>query len=230
MKKARTVLGEAREIRIASELIHLGARLQVLESETALSRERLLKLYKEIRRVSPPKGMLPFSTDWFMTWQPNIHASLYMNLYQSLINGSALDEVEAMIRAYRVYREHIQQFGMPEVLSITRAWRLLKFFDAGMLTLTPCTKCTGHFVIHTYELTKDYVCGLCDMPSRAGKTREAALEAARDAERVAEAVAFEVDEACVHDPVLEDCMDDRMTVLSGTPMALLPPAPQHAHA
>ena len=72
MKKSRTVLGEAREIRVASELIHLGARLQVLESETALSRERLLKLYKEIRHVSPPKGMLPFSTDWFMTWQPNI--------------------------------------------------------------------------------------------------------------------------------------------------------------
>ena len=173
MKKPKSILGEMNEIRIAGELIDLGARLQVLESETALSRERLLKLYKEIRHQSPPKGMLPFSTDWFMTWQPNIHASLYMNLYQSLINGSALDEVDAMIRAYRLYREHIIQLDIPEVLSITRAWRLLKFFDAGMLTLTPCTECGGHFVIHTYELTGGYVCGLCDMPSRAGKTRVA---------------------------------------------------------
>ena len=233
MKKARTVLGEVREIRIASELIHLGARLQVLESETALSRERLLKLYKEIRHVSPPKGMLPFSTDWFMTWQPNIHASLYMNLYQSLINGSELDEVDALIRAYRVYREHIQQFGMPEVLSVTRAWRLLKFFDAGMLTLTPCTKCTGHFVIHTYELTKGYVCGLCDMPSRAGKTREAAreavLEEARDAlgaagHTVTHAITAHAgdadhDHACVHHA-------------AGLAMAhtVRAPAPQPAHA
>ena len=180
MKKSKTVMGEAREIRVASELIELGARLQVLETETALSRERLLKLYKEMRHTSPPKGMLPFSTDWFMTWQPNVHASLYMNLYQALINGSELDEVEGMIRAYRMYREHIVQFGMPEVLSITRAWRLLKFFDAGMLTLTPCTKCSGCFVVHTYELTAGYVCGLCNMPSRAGKTRALAQEQARE--------------------------------------------------
>ena len=178
MKAVKTVLGEARQIRLATDLIELGARLQVLESETSLSRERLLKLYKEIRHKSPPKGMLPFSTDWFMTWQPNIHSSLFMNLYQSMINGSALDEAEALIRAYRIYREQVAQLGMPEVLSFTRAWRLLKFSDAGMLTTTACTCCNGHFVVHTFELTKGYVCGLCDMPSRAGKTRHAAeLEA-----------------------------------------------------
>jgi flagellar transcriptional activator FlhC len=55
MKKVKTVLGEARQIGLASELIKLGARLQVLESETTLSRERLLKLYKEIQNKSPPK-------------------------------------------------------------------------------------------------------------------------------------------------------------------------------
>ena len=171
MKPAKTILGDARQVRLATDLIELGARVQVLESETTLSRERLLKLYKEVRHQSPPKGMLPFSTDWFMTWQPNIHSSLYMNLYHSLINSSELDEAEAMIRAYRVYREQVVQLGMPEVLSFTRAWRLIKFFDAGMLTTTPCTGCGGHFVNHTFELTKDYVCGLCNMPSRAGKTR-----------------------------------------------------------
>ena len=57
-------------------LINLGARLQVLESETDLSYERLLRLYKEVSGKSPSKGQLPFSTDWFMTWQPNIHATL----------------------------------------------------------------------------------------------------------------------------------------------------------
>ena len=186
MKKTKTVLGEARQIGLASELIHLGARLQVLESETTLSRERLLKLYKEIQHKSPPKGMLPFSTEWFMTWQPNIHASLFMNLYQSLINSSEIDEIDAVIRAYKLYREYLVQLEMPEVLSITRAWRLIKFVDAGMLTTTSCKECSGHFLVHTFELTKDYVCGLCNMPSRAGKTRAAAL--AHD-EEIAEAVA-----------------------------------------
>jgi flagellar transcriptional activator FlhC len=141
-----------------------------------------LKLYKEIVGKSPPKGMLPFSTDWFMTWQPSIHSSLYANLYQSLNRSSDLDEIEVVIHAYRLYREHVARLGMPEVLSITRAWRLTKFFDAGMLTTTPCTECHGQFVVHTFELTGDYVCGLCDMPSRAGKTRANRMAAYVDPE------------------------------------------------
>ena len=57
MKRAKTVLGEARQITLASDLVRLGARLQVLESETTLSRERLLKLYKEIVGKSPPSNV-----------------------------------------------------------------------------------------------------------------------------------------------------------------------------
>lgn len=51
----RSVSEDAQQILLASELIRLGARLQLLESETSLSRERLLKLYKELRGVSPPR-------------------------------------------------------------------------------------------------------------------------------------------------------------------------------
>lgn len=67
----KSVVTEACQIQVAVELIELGARLQLLQEETALSRERLLKLYKEVKGVSPSKGMLPYSTDWFMSWSPN---------------------------------------------------------------------------------------------------------------------------------------------------------------
>ena len=84
----------------------MGARLQVLESETTLSRERLLRLYKEINGESPPKGMLPFSTDWFLTWQPNIHSSLFLGSYRHLTKplqarprGSVGARVPALSRA-----------------------------------------------------------------------------------------------------------------------------------
>ena len=170
MKRAKTVLGEARQITLASDLVRLGARLQVLESETTLSRERLLKLYKEIVGKSPPKGMLPFSTDWFVTWQPNIHASLFMGIYQFLNKSSDLEEIDAIIKGYKLYIEQIHSCGMEPILSLTRAWRLVKFFDAGMLTTAACMECGGHFVVHAYDLTEHYVCGLCHMPSRAGKT------------------------------------------------------------
>jgi flagellar transcriptional activator FlhC len=98
-----SVVTEANEIHIAVELINLGARLQVLQEETKLSRERLLKLYKEVKGESPSKGMLPYSTDWFMSWLPNIHSSLFMDIYQYLIKNTKLSGVEALIKSYRLY-------------------------------------------------------------------------------------------------------------------------------
>ena len=80
----KSIVQEARDIQLAMELITLGARLQMLESETQLSRGRLIKLYKELRGSPPPKGMLPFSTDWFMTWEQNVHASMFCNAWQFL--------------------------------------------------------------------------------------------------------------------------------------------------
>lgn len=46
----KSIVQEARDIQLAMELITLGARLQMLESETQLSRGRLIKLYKEPAR------------------------------------------------------------------------------------------------------------------------------------------------------------------------------------
>ena len=168
-----SVIDDAAEVRRATALIELGARLQVLESETRLSRERLLKLYKEIQGKSPPKGMLPFSTDWFVTWMPNVHSSLYMTVYQHLIKATELEPVDALIKAYRLYLEQCSTHGITVELSVTRAWRLVRFFDAGMLRLAECKCCHGRFVVRDFDLTKNYVCGLCHMPSRAGKTRAA---------------------------------------------------------
>src|ERR1700677_5171533 len=97
----RSVVAEAKQIDLASSLIHLGARLQVLESETSLSRERLLRLYKEVRGKSPPKGMLPYSTDWFLTWQPNIHSSLFINIHRFLVEHAGATGIEAVMKAYK---------------------------------------------------------------------------------------------------------------------------------
>jgi len=173
MARNKSILTEARQIERAVTLIQLGARLQVLESETDLSYERLLRLYKEVSGRSPSKGQLPFSTDWFMTWQPNIHASLYLNIHEYLNKSSALDEIDVVIKAYQLYLEQIQAQGLEPMLSVTRAWRMVKFVDNGMLTMTACSSCGGHFVTHPHEIAKHYVCGLCNPPARAGKGRAA---------------------------------------------------------
>jgi len=169
MATPKSVLRESQQIDRAVSLIEMGARLQVLESETDLSYERLLRLYKEVAGKSPSKGQLPFSTDWFLTWQPNIHASLFHNIYTYLSKTSDIDGIDALIKAYQLYTEQVGACGLEPQLSITRAWRLVRFMENKMLSMTPCTKCGGHFVSEPYENTKNFVCGLCEPPARAGK-------------------------------------------------------------
>ena len=166
---SKSVLSDSKQVSRAVALIQLGARLQVLESETDLSYERLLRLYKEVAGRSPSKGQLPFSTDWFLTWQPNIHASLFLNIYEYLSKVSALEDIDAIMKAYKLYSEQIAVCGVEPLLSITRAWRLVKFIDNNMLGTTKCSKCGGHFVTEAYENARQYECGLCTPPARAGK-------------------------------------------------------------
>ncbi|HJV76442.1 MAG TPA: flagellar transcriptional regulator FlhC [Noviherbaspirillum sp.] len=175
----KSVVTEVQEIKLAIELIQLGARLQLLESEITLSRERLLKLYKELRGVSPPKGMLPFSTDWFITWLPNIHSSLFINIHKYLVEHAGISGIEAVMKAYKLYLEQVGSDPNEEpVLSLTRAWTLVRFFDSKMLSTACCSKCGGEFVVHKLDLHNHYTCGLCHMPSRAGKTKKAKEEIA----------------------------------------------------
>lgn len=175
----KSVITESHEIQLAIELINLGARLQLLESETSLSRERLLKLYKELRGVSPPKGMLPFSTDWFITWQPNIHSSLFIGIHNYLVEHAQISGIQAVMKAYKLYLEQVEPGTDGEsVLSLTRAWTLVRFFESKMLATACCSECGGHFVVHRLDLHNNYTCGLCHMPSRAGKTKRAKADAA----------------------------------------------------
>ena len=172
----KSVIREAGEIHLAIDLIKLGARLQFLEAETSLSRDRLIKLYKEIKGASPPKGLLPFSTDWFMTWMSNIHSSMFYNIYRFMVTHGGCTRITALIKSYQLYLEQVQQQGGEPVLDFTRAWTLVRFFDSDMLQLSTCTRCTGLFVAHAHDPQGSYGCVLCRPPSRAGKTRKSSSE------------------------------------------------------
>lgn len=176
----KSLVGEMRQVQLAVELIELGARLQVLETETDLSRGRLIKLYKEVKGMSPPKGMLPFSADWFITWLPNVHSSLFYNIYQRFSRDLGCDRMSAFVKAYRLYLEQVELDDAEPTLGLTRAWTLVRFFESDLLQLSPCQSCGGHFVAHAHSPTHDYVCGICQPPSRAGKTRKAKLGAEKN--------------------------------------------------
>ncbi len=177
MKQAnvkKSVVSEGEQIQLATEMINLGARLQLLEAQTTLSRERLIKLYKELKGASPPKGMLPFSTDWFLTWQPNIHSSIFLNIYDYLLKYAGASDITAILKAYSLYLQQVGHDSEEEpVLSLTRAWTLIRYVDSKMLKLKSCSCCEGKFVVNAYDLNNNYLCNLCHIPSRAGKTKKA---------------------------------------------------------
>ncbi|HUH86731.1 MAG TPA: flagellar transcriptional regulator FlhC [Pusillimonas sp.] len=172
----KSVSKEGEEILLAGDMIRLGARLQVLQAETSLSYDRLSRLYREIRGCSPPKGMLPFSVDWFMTWLPNIHSSVFYGVYRYLDTHTPAKKSRALIEAYKLYLEQASvgattEPGSEPVLSFTRAWMLIRFIDSGMIQLSHCTRCTGGFVAHAHDPQQNFVCAICRPPPRAGKTR-----------------------------------------------------------
>ncbi len=175
--KVKSVVNEAEQLQLAIQLIKLGARLQLLESHTSLSREKLTKLYKELRGISPPKGMLPFSTDWFLTWQPNIHSSIFMNIYFFLKENAGAKGIDALTKSYQLYLEQSHSLDLTNeqpasdepVLSLIRAWTLVRFVEQKLLKMESCTTCSGSFVVDTYDLHQNYRCNLCHIPSRAGK-------------------------------------------------------------
>ncbi|EBN1750859.1 flagellar transcriptional regulator FlhC [Salmonella enterica] len=163
----KSIVQEARDIQLAMELINLGARLQMLESETQLSRGR-----------PPPKGMLPFSTDWFMTWEQNIHASMFCNAWQFLLKTGLCSGVDAVIKAYRLYLEQCPQPPEGPLLALTRAWTLVRFVESGLLELSSCNCCGGNFITHAHQPVGSFACSLCQPPSRAVKRRKLSRDAA----------------------------------------------------
>ena len=179
----KSVAKEAEEILLATDMIELGARLQVLQAETSLSYDRLARLYREVRGCSPPKGMLPFSIDWFMTWLPNIHSTVFYSIYRYIDTHTPSKKARALVEAYRLYGEQAAA-GMgtepneEPVLSFTRAWMLIRFFDSNLVQLSECERCKGGFITHAHDPQQGFVCAICRPPPRAGKTRSRRAEVA----------------------------------------------------
>jgi flagellar transcriptional activator FlhC len=114
----------------------------------------------------------------FITWQPNIHSSLFINIHRYMTQHAGVAGIEAVMKAYQLYLEQMPPApGEEAVLSLTRAWTLVRFFDSKMLTTARCCECGGDFVTHSFDLSHGYACGLCHMPSRAGKTKKAREDA-----------------------------------------------------
>lgn len=145
----------------AAALIRLGARLQMLEVECGLPRDRLVRLYREVRGVAAPKGLLPSSIDWYMTWFANLHASLFHSIYRFLRNQAGCTRLEALVKAYTLYAEQGDAACRALPLDLTRAWMLVRFVDAGVLDIAHCRDDESPAALPLPRLDATAACASC---------------------------------------------------------------------
>lgn len=165
-KKKLTPTEELGQLKIASNMIQLGARMQVLQAETDLPRSKLLNLYREVVGESPPKGLLPSSEDWFLSWMQNIDSSLFVGYFNALIKRG-VNRKDAIVKAFRLYQDQLTSEGREGVLTFSRAWTLVRFIDGGILHMKECQSCGVEFIAHKYDQVDEYNCLICRPPSRA---------------------------------------------------------------
>jgi len=174
-KATRTVSGLGAEIAVATRMIQLGARAQVVKAEAPLlSAEMINKLYKEIHDKSPPKGMLPFSIEWYLPARANIHATLFYSIHQALtVNGRRYHgetpsrSIDLLMNAFTLYREtEFAQEDNQFALSFSRAWMLLRFIRARELEPCNCNVCGLGFITHVNRPAKSFRCAMCEPAPR----------------------------------------------------------------
>ncbi|STP91313.1 flagellar transcriptional activator FlhC [Enterobacter hormaechei] len=113
-----------------------------------------------------------------MTWEQNIHASMFCNAWQYLLKTGLCSGVDAVIKAYKLYLEQCPQQEQGPLLALTRAWTLVRFVESGMLELSRCNCCDGNFITHAHQPAGSFACSLCQPPSRAVKRRKLSRDAA----------------------------------------------------
>jgi len=166
MSTTRTDHREARQVRQAIELIELGARLPLLEAELGLGRERLIALYEEVKGVPPAESTAVLPPGWFLPWQPNMHASLFIAIWRYLHQYLGVAGADALVQGYRLYTGHMQAAALTPVLTMMRAWTLIRYLGASLRT-APCAVCGTDFVVPRHDTGRDAACGLCRPPFNA---------------------------------------------------------------
>lgn len=165
------MLRDAAEVLCAAELIRLGARLPLLANVTGLSRGQLTRLYKQVTGTLPPTGQLPYSVDWFINWQHNLHATAFYHVWLGVQPHHKASAAACLLSTYRVYLESCP-VGCRSPLTLTRAWMLIRFCEVGLLELFPCSRCGGTFINHRHQPQGSFVCCFCQPPSRAHYQRQ----------------------------------------------------------
>ncbi len=163
MSTKRELQVEIRQYRNAERLLSLGARVPIVMEMTRLSSWFLRKLSLEIHGEPPRKGQIPNSDQWYLRRQNHLQASLFCSIHDAFRRhaGHDPDRCTLLVSAYAHWRQTIEASGTTPVMSVDRAWWLVKSIEIRNLQRSRCRVCRGRFLQVWGKLEKHFVCSEC---------------------------------------------------------------------
>ncbi len=163
MSTKRALQAEILQYRNAERLFQLGARVPIVVEMTRLSSWFLRKLSLEIRGEAPRKGQIPNSDQWYLRRQNQLQASLFCAIYDGLkrVAREDADECALLVSAYSELRRAVEAAGLTMLMSVDRAWWLLKSLQIKALQRSRCRACGGRYLQAWGKLERHFLCSDC---------------------------------------------------------------------
>ncbi|MDE1989089.1 MAG: hypothetical protein KGI82_01360 [Betaproteobacteria bacterium] len=163
MSTKRALQTEILQYRNAEQLFRLGARVPIVAEMTHLSSWFLRKLSLEIRGEAPRKGQIPNSDQWYLRRQNHLQASLFCAIYDSVkrVACDEADECALLVSAYSELGRALEAAGITLLMSVDRAWWLLKSLQIRNLQRARCRACGARYLQPWGKLERNFLCGDC---------------------------------------------------------------------
>ncbi len=163
MSTKRALQTELQQYRNAEALLALGARVPIVYEMTRLSSWFLRKLSFEILGVAPRKGQMPNSDQWYLRRHNNLQASLFSSLYETLshLEDCAENPCHHLATAYKGFSHCIEAAGLESLMTIDRAWWLVKLMQIKNLKRSRCRICHARYIYAYNKIDQKFICWGC---------------------------------------------------------------------
>ena len=143
-----------------SRLLEAGARPVVAAHISGCKVRDAILLYHDRFGRAPPRGMLPCSSEYFLSPQVrHAAATLFAVLHaQSSLLSPSERRGSVMLAAWRVF----QIRRGDELLDFNRVWMLTRFVASGELVIRKCDTCEAPFLARRYDLLLASGCARCE--------------------------------------------------------------------
>lgn len=152
-------IAELERLEDCRRLLTLGARPCIAAHAAEVPIGRAVRLYRSLFGRRAPRGMLPCSSEWyFQTRRRRIEASCFAAIHLRLYPLNArLSRARLLIASWSAYARGRDG----PLISVDRAWLLLRLMDAGEILVVRCGSCAARQAVLRGEPLPVIRCALC---------------------------------------------------------------------